>query len=577
MPSPTDRTAGALAAFACVVVLLSTVGQAAAEPSSPRMALEWPDRRPIGTIFLSNYTKTSETNPGGYLADPAHDLTTEAGRAEFRQALIEEAESQVRSLKKTNAQGMILWDVCGARERGMMYVGDPRMLPKYAPHFDQVVDDYFKQFREAGLRTGVTLRPIHVRKNKPSGRDRWGLWGYEIYNQKEFDIREELSDRMRYAKQRWGCSIFYLDSNLYRKIDEQGDRQRTPLPVEMIAQLRREHPECLIIPEHAYHKHFEQQGKPLGYHPYAAVYRAGGGTPDAIREALPRAFSVLVTRPMASDPTHAIDIWPQRVRAVMAGDIMLTPSRSSAVTSLVRAVHGEADFREKALPSDAAPVKKLNADAPWMRYHALRALGERGDYSAAVADRIAKLAASDDAAAVRIAAVRALAAADGSTPVSTLKRIIARENRHAIAYFAARTLARLDEPGVAALRSLAGQRNQFTQMSAAFGLGEAGATDHLITLIDDSQRRVRREALRMLIRYPDKRALRPLLEKIDSLETAKFQAYAIRALGQIGDPAAVPTIREYMNMDIENRRQHKMIQRAGRQALRAIREGQAGG
>ncbi|MHC4403335.1 MAG: hypothetical protein ACYTG0_27065 [Planctomycetota bacterium] len=80
------------------------------------MTLSWPDRRPIGRLFLCHPFRRWETNPRGYLPGKGKDnnVLTAEGLAEFREGLLAYADNAVKILKDMDAQGVIIWDLEGA-------------------------------------------------------------------------------------------------------------------------------------------------------------------------------------------------------------------------------------------------------------------------------------------------------------------------------------------------------------------------------------------------------------------------------------------------------------------------------
>ncbi|MCW3061046.1 MAG: Ig domain protein group 2 domain protein, partial [Capsulimonas sp.] len=124
--------------------------------------LRWKDRRSIGTLHLSTSEPDhhSATNPRGWFLDPAMDVKTPAGKEALRKRLLEYADNSIKVLKKMNAQGMITWDIEGQEyPHATSYIGDPRIVKEIAPEMDAMADAYFKRFHDAGLRTGVCVRP----------------------------------------------------------------------------------------------------------------------------------------------------------------------------------------------------------------------------------------------------------------------------------------------------------------------------------------------------------------------------------------------------------------------------------
>src|SRR5271165_4305825 len=124
------------------------------------MTLNWPDRRPIGALFLSTAAAGYPTNPRGWLMDPKINVFTPAGIANLRTQILAYADNSVAILRGMNAQGMITWDIEGQQfPHSTSYVGDPTQFLATAPEMAEIADAYFQRFTAAGLRVGVCLRP----------------------------------------------------------------------------------------------------------------------------------------------------------------------------------------------------------------------------------------------------------------------------------------------------------------------------------------------------------------------------------------------------------------------------------
>jgi len=138
--------------------LLADVYEAFRKYHQPRSV--WPDRRPIGTIFVGA-GKGPENNPRKWFG--LEDVQTPEGKAELRKRFMELADRCIRELKKVNAQGMIVWDPEGAENpHPVTYIGDPRMVKVLAPEVEDIYPEFFRKFLDAGLRTGCCLRPTQV-------------------------------------------------------------------------------------------------------------------------------------------------------------------------------------------------------------------------------------------------------------------------------------------------------------------------------------------------------------------------------------------------------------------------------
>jgi len=186
--------------------------------ANPRQ-VHWTDRRPIGTFFVAEAAKGWARNPNGWFNDSSVDVTSEEGRESFAHRLLERVDASIAILKEVDAQGVIWWDVEGARyPHPITYIGDPRVLdPKhpdharYAPEMNHpvsysgrtmpLVDACMAKFRDAGLVVGVTVRPQELRWAGQAPEQRWVN-----------TPNEQVLPKVEYARQRWGCRIFYIDS-----------------------------------------------------------------------------------------------------------------------------------------------------------------------------------------------------------------------------------------------------------------------------------------------------------------------------------------------------------------------------
>ena len=271
--------------------------------------LRWPDRRPIGSAFLATSARNYPTNPRGWFLDPNVDVTTDAGRATFDARVAKYTQDVIAHCKKLNAQGVIVWDLEGQEmPHATSYLADPRMLKQVAPEMDAIADAMFKTYAAAGLRTGVTIRPTRVVK-ADGGRPGW-------MQQDTPDPIAEMDAKITYAHQRWGCTVFYLDSNVTYVFDAAGKILDNPtMPAEGFARLAGHHKNCLLIPEHKTDQYYAATA------PYSEFRQGFNGTPDAVRVAYPHAFSVLqvVDGPNLADPGPAATL----TAAIRHGDVLL--------------------------------------------------------------------------------------------------------------------------------------------------------------------------------------------------------------------------------------------------------------
>jgi hypothetical protein len=227
-------------------------------------ALAWKDRRPLGMIMLSSSYAghVSKTNPRGWFNDKTIDISDKAA---FRKRVLRAADQAVKTLRAADAQGMIVWDIEASQHRRITYVGDPRLAGKLAPEMDEVSDEYFRAFRKAGLRTGVCIRPTQVyfdekKKQWSHGTGSDGGPGrgnhYPQLRPKAtpwwrfFPIVERMCDKIAYAKKRWGCTLFYIDTNgTFRPCGPEGKFRWMLLSAHTLKAIHARHPDVLLIPE----------------------------------------------------------------------------------------------------------------------------------------------------------------------------------------------------------------------------------------------------------------------------------------------------------------------------------------
>ncbi|HET6383611.1 MAG TPA: hypothetical protein VFJ58_09490 [Armatimonadota bacterium] len=254
--------------------------------------LHWPDRRPIGELFISTAAAGWPKNPRGWLQDSTIDVTTPEGRKAFDEKLLNYARTSVKILKQMNAQGMITWDPEGQEyPHATSYLGDPRSLP---PEIEPIIDDYFRVFSAAGLRVGICVRPqLPVR----------AVYGTKVWQQDVADPAANLIAKIAYARKRWGCTLFYVDSN--------GDPNR-PMDAAIFRRVAAAFPDALLMPEH----------KNTLYHAYTAPYnelRQGfTGTRPSVSDVYPGAFDVISVPDGPIEKRH-----DELVAAVRRGDILL--------------------------------------------------------------------------------------------------------------------------------------------------------------------------------------------------------------------------------------------------------------
>jgi hypothetical protein len=267
--------------------------------------INWNDRRPIGAIFLASSGINVATNPRRWIMNEGKiDITTDQGKSVFRTVLLKLADNSIKVLKDSNAQGMITWDPEGQEFLGSCYYGDPRLTPVLAPETEfkddqgmTAIDEYFEKFRQAGLRVGVCLRPQQI--TIVDGKPVQGA----ANNQQAAQV---LKDKLAYAKKRWGCTLFYIDSTVVVTGES--------LDPDVFKTVADAYPDVLLIPENESMRYFAYSA-PLNSYMHHKVT----STPVGARMVYPKAFSVLLTSDQGDRPQDHDAL----ITAVRNGDILL--------------------------------------------------------------------------------------------------------------------------------------------------------------------------------------------------------------------------------------------------------------
>ena len=288
------------------------------------MQLVWKDRRAIGSLFLAGLGRVEPNNPRQWILNNGQvDTSTDAGKAEFRKYLLQFADNSVAVLKKNDAQGMVTWDVEGQEFQGSTYYGDPRLVSRLAPEMEwkpspdapATIDAYFQKFRDAGLKTGVCLRPQKIVFNKD---------GVPIQTDAtNAESAATLNAKVEYAKKRWGCTLYYVDST----VDAAG-----ALDADVFRDVNKAHPDVLLMPEN----------ENLRYYAYSAplnsfYHHRIAATPEGARMTYPGATSVLMAV-SGETPEERVEL----IKAVRAGTILMFNSWYDDPSTDVKAIYDAA-------------------------------------------------------------------------------------------------------------------------------------------------------------------------------------------------------------------------------------------
>jgi hypothetical protein len=523
------------------------------------MVLDWPDRRCIAAAFLCNPATGWPTNPRGFVFGKRdkNDVTTEEGLKGFGEALMQYADNCIARMKAMDAQGIIVWDIEGQEMPHMIsYIGDPRLLAEVCPEMARFSDEFMRKFTAAGLRTGITIRPTEVYKPTEPGQPRW--------NQRE--VRDPLAvmdEKIRVAKKRWGCTIFYLDSNVFGdgllSAEQKKELKGVPwtMPVAMIEKLQKSHPDCLIIPEWSGSSSYAVSA------PYSSPNLGQLGTDPVTRQIWPKAF-----RTVAVNNSLIERHWDDYLAAVQGGDVMLYPAwYDAAENEAVRLFYREAALRKRLQTEagDEPSLEGLTTQAKdsdeGLRLQAATLLQK--SVSPQAAATLVQLV-EDTSPIVQRQALRSIAASNApqakKTSLGLANWISTRKNsalQNAFRPFAADALAKAGEPALPvvlellagkeanawpyALRTLGGigvSNEQVSRALQSFLDAPAGEprSVHRLAAIDVAGQVRCREAVPSLVR----------LLATPGRDAEELRGRSVKALGLIGDSAAIePLIREF--------------------------------
>lgn len=208
----------------------------------PAEKVLWSDKRPIGMVMLASYAKWTGTD--NYMN----------GSIPFDEWLINHANNCISNLKYLNAQGVVVWDPEGSKfPRALTYYGDPRLARG-------IVDPFFTAILKAGFRTGVCLRPdeIKMTMNPPDAAQWANMETPEHYV--AASPLDNLIAKVEDARKRWGCTLFYVDSNVGWGMEVGSNNtigSGQLLPSSIFADLHKLFPDCLFMPEHQDNSYYE--------------------------------------------------------------------------------------------------------------------------------------------------------------------------------------------------------------------------------------------------------------------------------------------------------------------------------
>ena len=287
--------------------------------------LQWTDRRAIGTVYLaSSPSGSDDVHPGGYPNNPRRyfnnsnasdfNTTTPAGVSSFQARILQQAVTNVQNMRKLGAQGAITWDIEGEQyPQETSYVCEPDNIAQIAPEMESVITDvrspfhgmklddaYFKTMTDAGFRVGVCIRPQHFTLNQNGTAQQVPL--------PASSIAVELTRKIRFAHDRWGATLFYIDSTV--------ETNGAVLDAGIFQRVAASFPDSLLIPEETSPKYYGYTAPFLSF-----IFHGLLGTDPDVYAYYPAAFSAILIND--ADPGKLTSKIAALAASVKAGDILM--------------------------------------------------------------------------------------------------------------------------------------------------------------------------------------------------------------------------------------------------------------
>lgn len=286
--------------------------------------LNWTDRRSIGSIYLASSPSGDPHRAGGFLNNPRRyfndsgsddfDVTTGPGLAKFQARILRQANTAVGVLRRLNAQGSITWDIEGEQyPQPTSYACAPDQIAQISPEMESTIADpgspyrgmklddaYFKIFRDAQFRVGLCVRPQHFQQQGEDTAQQNSL--------PDTAIADELIRKVRYAHDRWGATLFYVDSTV--------EPNGAVLDAAIFQKVAAAVPDSLLIPEESTPRYYAYTAPFKSFMSLGAV-----GTDPAVNSYYPHGFSVVQIND--ADRHKLAEAQPRLTQQVRQGDILM--------------------------------------------------------------------------------------------------------------------------------------------------------------------------------------------------------------------------------------------------------------
>ncbi|GAA3757329.1 hypothetical protein [Terriglobus aquaticus] len=328
--------------------------------------LHWSDRRIVGTAYLASSAPGDRSRPAGYANNPRRyfntgdshdfDIRSADGIVKFQRRVLQQAADIVTNLRRLHAQGVITWDVEGEEyPMNTSYVCAPDQIATIAPEMEAVVQDpqskfqgmrlddaYFRTIRDAGFRVGVCVRPQNFVRSAAGSAEQVSL-------SSRADIAALLIRKMRFAHDRWGATLFYLDSTV--------DPRGAVLDASIVQQAAAAMPDSLLIPEESTPAFYADTAPFQSF-----LFHGDLGTPADIYAMYPSAFSANLVNDVGAAQLEAHRA--ELTEAIRRGDILMVhadswhPNNDVVLRMVADAADSGKRHRAGAAPhSTGAPAK----------------------------------------------------------------------------------------------------------------------------------------------------------------------------------------------------------------------------
>ncbi len=518
--------------------------------------LDWPDRRPIGSMFINDKPLTREAIARRFRQwreQGPDSIPAPAVDEKYRAKMVKAFRSNLAACKHMNAQAMILWNMEGnTYPHATTYIGDPRLLRVFNPQFDAVADELFALFTAAGVLPGICIRPSQITYEETGGTPAVA----QRYGPAK-DPVPQLAKKVAYAKKRWGLRVFYIDTNIFWRVRKGRFDKKTGalafgsgvMKAGDWKQLLKQFPDTLFIPEFA--GSAEAFACVFDYQEYDMGFR---GTSGRVRMIYPEACSMAVVED--ASPFELFDVM---VRNVRDGDILRTFSYGiNRNVKMIRNIYREAALLEKGCPAAVTAAKNdadrllslLAGEDETTAYYAAAALGAVATEKAA--DSLIRAATDNEKGwnTRRAAMIAMRGLKQNAAP--KLQDLLTLLDDETLGYDAARTIGAIGSsvlPAVMKLLEDAKGRRRTALVEVMGFIGDPKAVG-LLESMGGPKARGSRLVYTALARIGDDTAVDALGRLIVINEMPVYQrGAAATALGETANPKALDALRaarEYM-------------------------------